>query len=75
LLIAHVPPPPSGVLEKTVLLPGNFAGPLLVVFGKSGMEREVDILFLSPGSPAGSAIIETTEAASPRSMVLLFGIL
>jgi hypothetical protein len=70
-LIAHVPPSPSRALEKTVLFPGNFAGPLLAVFRKSGMEREVDILIFSPGSPAGSAIIETTEAASPRSVVLV----
>jgi hypothetical protein len=35
------------------------------------MEREVDILFVSPGSPAGSAIIDTAEAASPRSTDLI----
>jgi hypothetical protein len=71
LLIAPSPPSPSRALEKTVFFPGDFAGPLLAFFEKSGMEREVDILCFSPGSPAGSAIITATEAASPRSIVFM----
>jgi hypothetical protein len=73
-LIAHAPPLPSRALEKTVPIPGNFAGPLLVVFGKSGMEREVDILFLVPVRRLAQLLLKQLRRRHHDPWFLWFGI-